>query len=834
MRAFDTALPIDAVLGDLAASLRARSNAVLVAPPGAGKTTRVPLALLDEPWTKGGKLILLEPRRLAARGAANRMAQTLGEQVGETVGLRVRLGSKIGPKTRIEVVTEGVFARMILDDPALEGVAAVLFDEFHERSLDADFGLALALDAQGGLREDLRILVMSATLDGARIAKLLGDAPVIESEGRAFPIETRYRSRDPLKRIEDQVTETVLLALNEQPGSQLVFLPGQGEIRRVEERLRERLRDPSVEIAPLYGALDQREQDRAVLPTSAGKRKIVLATAIAETSLTIEGVRVVIDSGLARVPVYEPDIGVTRLETRRVSRAAADQRRGRAGRTEPGVCYRLWDEAATGALEPFARPEILSADLSPLLIDCAAWGVADPTTLTFLDPPPAPALKEARSLLAAIGALDADGRITSDGRALQALPLPPRLARMIVAAARFGQAGAAADLAAVLVERGLGGDAIDLAERLERFARERGGRAGDMRRLAEGWAHAAERHARQDRNSAEAPFSPGLLLAFAYPDRVAKARSPGSGQYLLANGRGGALETSQRLAREPHIVVAEMTGAAQQARIMAAAAVTEAEIGVLVAHGLAPYAIVEREETGFDRTSRALRVRAVRRYGALSLAERPLPVADTVENADALAKGIASLGIGLLPWTRAQNQLRERAAFLRRAEPEQGWPDLSDDGLAQEPELWLAPHIIGRASVGAIQPSDLDSALASLVPWDMKRRLDAEAPTHFTAPTGSSLAVDYAAEAGPTISVRVQELYGLAIHPALAGGRVPLVLELLSPAHRPIQVTRDLPGFWRGSWAAVKSEMKGRYPRHLWPDDPAAAAPTTRAKPRGT
>lgn len=834
MRAFDTALPIDAVLGDLAASLRARSNAVLVAPPGAGKTTRVPLALLDEPWTKGGKLILLEPRRLAARGAANRMAQTLGEQVGETVGLRVRLGSKIGPKTRIEVVTEGVFARMILDDPALEGVAAVLFDEFHERSLDADFGLALALDAQGGLREDLRILVMSATLDGARIAKLLGDAPVIESKGRAFPIETRYRSRDPLKRIEDQVTETVLLALNEQPGSQLVFLPGQGEIRRVEERLRERLRDPSVEIAPLYGALDQREQDRAVLPTSAGKRKIVLATAIAETSLTIEGVRVVIDSGLARVPVYEPDIGVTRLETRRVSRAAADQRRGRAGRTEPGVCYRLWDEAATGALEPFARPEILSADLSPLLLDCAAWGVADPTTLTFLDPPPAPALKEARSLLAAIGALDADGRITSDGRALQALPLPPRLARMVVAAARFGQAGAAADLAAVLVERGLGGDAIDLAERLERFARERGGRAGDMRRLAEGWARAAERHARKDRTSAEAPFSPGLLLAFAYPDRVAKARSPGSGQYLLANGRGGALETSQRLAREPYIVVAEMTGAAQQARIMAAAAVTEAEIGALVAHGLAPYAIVEREEAGFDRTSRALRVRAVRRYGALSLAERPLPVADTVENADALAKGIASLGIGLLPWTRAQNQLRERAAFLRRAEPEQGWPDLSDDGLAQEPELWLAPHIIGRASVGAIQPSDLDSALASLVPWDMKRRLDAEAPTHFTAPTGSSLAVDYAAEAGPTISVRVQELYGLATHPALAGGRVPLVLELLSPAHRPIQVTRDLPGFWRGSWAAVKSEMKGRYPRHLWPDDPAAAAPTTRAKPRGT
>ncbi len=413
MRTFDTPLPIDAALPALCEALQGRPNAVLVAPPGAGKTTRVPLALLDEPWVGKGKLIVLEPRRLAARGAANRMAQTLGEQVGETIGLRVRLGSRIGPKTRIEVVTEGVFARMILDDPTLDGVAAVLFDEFHERSLDADFGLALALDAQGGLREDLRILVMSATLDGARVARLLGNAAVVESEGRAFPVETRYRPRDPLKRIEDQIVEAVMLALNEQHGSQLVFLPGQGEIRRVEERLRERIRDSSIEIAPLYGALDQREQDRAVQPAAQGRRKIVLATAIAETSLTIEGVRVVIDSGLARVPVYEPDIGLTRLETRRVSRAAADQRRGRAGRTEPGICYRLWDEAGTGALEPFARPEILSADLAPLLLDCAAWGLSDPTRLAFLDPPPAPALKEARSLLLGLHAL---GRAGPDHR----------------------------------------------------------------------------------------------------------------------------------------------------------------------------------------------------------------------------------------------------------------------------------------------------------------------------------------------------------------------------------------------------------------------------------
>jgi ATP-dependent helicase HrpB len=836
MRAFATPLPIDAVLGDLAAALRNSPNAVLVAPPGAGKTTRVPLALLDEPWAKGGKLIVLEPRRLAARGAASRMAQTLGERVGDTVGLRVRLGSKIGPKTRIEVVTEGVFARMILDDPALDGIAAVLFDEFHERSLDADFGLALALDAQGGLREDLRILVMSATLDGARVARLLGEAPVIESQGRAFPVETRYLGREPLKRIEDQVADAVLLALAEQPGSLLVFLPGQGEIRRVEERLRERIRDRDVEIAPLYGALDQAEQDRAVLPAPPGRRKVALATAIAETSLTIEGVRVVIDSGLARVPVYEPDLGVTRLETRRASRAACDQRRGRAGRTEPGICYRLWEEAGNGALEAFARPEILSADLAPLLLDCAAWGVSDPTSLSFLDPPPAPALKEARSLLSSIGALDCDGRITPEGRTLQTLPLPPRLARMVVVAARFGQAGPAAQVAALLVERGLGGDAIDLSERLDRLERERGGRAADMRRLAEGWARAAERAAGP--STPREALSVGLLLAFAYPERVAKARSAGSGQYLLANGRGATLDASQRLARETHLVIAEMTGAAQQARILSAAPFTEADIAWLVAEGLSPFAIEDRSETTFDRTARALRVRAVRRYGALSLAERPLPAEPTLANATVLAEGIAMLGIGLLPWTKAQRQLRERVGFLRRAATEAGatdaWPDLSDEGLASDAALWLAPHLVGRVSLAAIEPGDLDGALAELLPWELKRRLEAEAPTHFTAPTGSSLAVDYGAEAGPTISVRVQELFGLSKHPALAGGRVPLVLELLSPGHKPVQITRDLPGFWRGSWAAVKSEMKGRYPRHPWPDDPAAAPPTTRAKPRGT
>src|SRR3954464_10634285 len=468
MPILDQPLPIDAVLGDLTARLRERSSAVLVAPPGAGKTTRVPLVLLDEPWAVGGKLILLEPRRLAARAAAERMAATLREAVGDTVGLRVRLGSKISARTRIEVVTEGVFSRMILDDPALDGVAAVLFDEFHERSLDADLGLALALDAQGGLREDLRLLVMSATLDGARVAKLLGDAPVVAAGGRAHPVEPRHLGRDPNRRIDAEVADAVARALRTESGSILAFLPGQGEIRRVEMLLRARIVDPAVDIAPLYGALDRAEQDLAVSAARPGRRKIVLATSIAETSLTIEGVRVVIDSGLARVPVYEPDIGLTRLKTVRVSRAAADQRRGRAGRIEPGVSYRLWEEAANGALEPFGRPEILSADLAPLLLDCAAWGVTDPTSLAFLDPPPAPALKEARTLLQQLGALDNEGRITEVGHRLRDLPLPPRLARMVLLAGESGQARDAADLAAILVERGLGGDAVDLAERIER------------------------------------------------------------------------------------------------------------------------------------------------------------------------------------------------------------------------------------------------------------------------------------------------------------------------------------------------------------------------------
>ena len=835
MRRFDAPLPIDDVLDRLAHVLAKGTAAVLVAPPGAGKTTRVPLALLDEPWTRGGRIIVLEPRRLAARGAAERMAKTLGERVGDTVGLRVRLGSRVGPRTRIEVVTEGVFSRMILDDPELSGVAAVLFDEFHERSLDADFGLALALDAQSGLREDLRILVMSATLDGARVADLLGDAPVVASEGRSFPVETRYAGRDPRQRIEDAMASAILSALETEPGSVLAFLPGQGEIRRVETRLRERLRDATVDVAPLYGAMEQRAQDAAVQPAPAGRRKVVLATSIAETSLTIEGVRVVVDSGLARVPRYEPALGLTRLETVRASRAAVDQRRGRAGRTEPGVCVRLWEEAANGALPAFTVPEILSADLSGLMLDCATWGVADPRTLRFLDPPPLPALAEARALLLAIGALDEAGRLTGEGRAIRDLPLPPRLARMLVTASGRGDGMLAADVAAVIVERGLGGDGANLAHRVEAFRRERGGRADDMRRLAAGWAAAAG--ARPENRRGVDAGGAGRVLALAYPDRVARARGA-PGTFLMANGRAAAVEPHDALAREPFLAIAEIAGTAAAARILLAAPLSledlEEDFADRIEDREEDFAdrIEDREEVVFDKTAAALRARKVRRLGAIVLAERPLPVPATAEAARLLAEGIGALGIDRLPWAKSLQQWRNRVMFLRRGDATVS--DLSDETLAATCGAWLAPFLGGRTSLAQIDADTLGEALRALLPWDIARRLDAECPTHFEAPTGQRHAIDYEAEEGPVLAIRVQELFGLSQHPSVAGGRLPLVLHLLSPAHRPIQITRDLPGFWRGSWSAVKAEMKGRYPRHPWPDDPASAAPTTRAKPRGT
>ena len=839
MRTVDP-LPIDAALADLTAAFSKQNTAILVAPPGAGKTTRVPLVLAKEPWAADKKILVLEPRRLAARAAAERMAATLGEKVGETVGLRVRFGSRVSRATRIEVITEGVFTRLILDDPELAGVAAVLFDEFHERSLDADLGLALARDAQHGLREDLKLLVMSATLDGARIAKLLGGAPVIESAGRAFAVETRYAGRDPRGRIEDQMADAIARALRTDPGSVLAFLPGAAEIRRTETLLRERIADPAVDIVALFGALDARVQDQAIAPSPNGRRKVVLATSIAETSLTIEGVRIVIDGGLARVPRYEPDVGLSRLETVRVSRAAADQRRGRAGRTEPGICYRLWDEPQTASLEPYGKPEILAADLSGFTLDLAQWGVRDPATLALLDPPPQATLIEAKRLLLDLGAIDAEGRITEAGKAIRRIPLPPRLARMVMAAAGEGSGERAASIAAILVERGLGGDDPDLTYRLDMLRRDGSRRAEDARRMAQRWAELASSQDAPQAHSAPSPLSRegwgggskegeasvGAILALAYPDRIAKNRG-GSAGFLLANGRGATLDPASPLAREPYLAVAELTGTAARSRIVLAAPIALFEI-----ESRLEGRIESSDEIVFDPASAALRGRSVRRLGAIALADRPTKITPNQDTARRLAAGIAQLGLDRLPWSKPLRQWRDRVMFLRRAEGDE-WPDLSDAALVADIDTWLAPALLNKTALSELSSDEMTPALQNLLPWPLRRRLEAEAPTHFDAPSGSRLPIDYDVEE-PKLAIRVQELFGLDRHPSIAGGRVPLVLELLSPGHRPVQITRDLPSFWRGSYAAVRSEMRGRYPKHPWPDDPLSAPATRRAKPRGT
>jgi len=612
-----------------------------------------------------------------------------------------------------------------------------------------------------------------------------------------------------------------LRATRAEPGSVLAFLPGAAEIRRTQAQLEGRT-EAATDVAALYGALGGDEQDRAILPAPPGRRKIVLATSIAETSITIEGVRIVVDSGLARVPRYEPDVGVTRLETVRVSRAAADQRRGRAGRTEPGVCYRLWDEPQTAVLEPFARPEILAADLSSFALDLAAWGAA-PDKLAFLDPPPRAAFAEAQALLKEIGALDADGRITAEGRRLRALALPPRLARMIVDSNDFGAAGAASDVAAVLTERGLGGDSVDLDARLDQFRRDRSQRAQSARELSRRWASQVEA---SSGTGAKGELSTGVILAFAYPDRVAKNR--GNGSFVLANGRGASVERGSALARAPYVAVGELSGTAAAGRILLAAPILQEEIELHFADH-----IEIADEVAFDSGALALRARRKKTLHAIILSESPLAVKPTAETARVLADGLIEAGLDKLPWSKTARQWRDRVMFLRRAEGE-GWPDLSDDALIARRDDWLAPALFEKTSLKDLSEGDLSDALMTLLPWELRTRLDREAPTHFEAPTGSRLAIDYEAEQGPTIAVRLQELFGLTIHPSIAKGKVPLVLELLSPAHRPVQVTRDLPGFWRGSYAAVRADLRGRYPRHPWPEDPAAAPPTRRAKPRGT
>ncbi len=823
-------LPIEDALPSLKQALAAHRAAVLEAPTGAGKTTLVPLALRDEPWLAGRKILMLEPRRIAARAAAARMADLIGERIGETVGYRVRLDARVGPKTRIEVVTEGLLTRRLQSDPALDGVGLLIFDEFHERSLNADLGLALALETQSALNENLKILVMSATLDGARVAKLLGEAPIARSEGRLFPIETHYVTPPPAARLEQSVASAVRRALTETEGGILVFLPGEAEIRNVERLLADD--HAGAIILPLYGALDAEAQDRAIRPLS-GARKIVLATAIAETSLTIEDVRVVIDSGQQRLPRYDPATGLTRLVTGRVSLASANQRRGRSGRVAPGVCYRLWSENETRSLLPFTPPEILTSDLAPFALDLAAWGVRDAAGLALLDPPPAATFAEAQELLRELDAVDVDNRITSHGRAMLTFGAHPRLAHMMIRARDLGQGATGAALAAVLGERDVvranprARDA-DLRLRLEAFA-------GDLDATPElsidrGAVARAREQARVWRaalsikdNSIDSNAA-GRLAALAYPERIAKRR--GAGSFRLANGRGATLPETDPLAAEDFLAIAALDGAGANARIHQAAPLALAEIEELFAEHIETEQII-----AWDARDRAVVAREEDRLHALTLAERPLKKPDPTKIAAAVLSGIRDLGLRALPWTDELEALRTRAAFVRKLEPDSDWPDLSDDALIATLEHWLLPFIAGITRASDFVRIDLEAALTSLFDWEKKKRLDALAPTHITVPSGSHVRIDYSGEA-PVLAVRLQEMFGLADTPTIGAGRVPLTLHLLSPARRPVQVTRDLKSFWTNGYPEVRRDLKGRYPKHHWPDDPWTATPTARAKPR--
>ena len=807
-------LPVREALPELEAALETIGQAVLVAPPGAGKTTLVPLRLLNAPWRNDATIILLEPRRLAARAAARRMAQMLGEDVGQTVGYRMRLDQKVSAKTKILVVTEGVFARMALDDPELSGIAAVIFDEFHERSLDADLGLALALDIREGLRPDLRLLVMSATLDGARVASLLGEAKVVESLGRAFPVDIRYQERRTNERIDEVVSRAILDAVHDEDGSILAFLPGAGEIGSVARALEGRL-PAGVNVFQLFGALEGAAQDLAIKPADKGTRKVVLATSIAETSITIDGVRIVIDSGYQRLPVFEPSSGLTRLETVRASKASIDQRAGRAGRTAPGIALRLWRAEQTAILPAFTPPEILQADLTSLLLDLAAFGVVDPATLKFMDPPPRAALNEARALLVSLGALDADGRLSKDGAAMRQLALPVRLSHMVLKA---DNTRAAAEVAVLLTERGLGGNDPDLGARLISFRRDRGSRAQDARGLA-------GRIAGQIKSSGH-DASPGALLLLAYPDRLAKARGK-DGRFVMANGRGVEIDPLNALAEKDYLVVADSQGTAQKSRILAAAEVTIEDINNAMAAQ-----IEALDEISFDKEKRSLRRRRVRRIGSVILDDAQMP-APTGEAANlGLIDAIRAHGLDILDWNDGAAILRKRLSWLNKSLGEP-WPDMGDEALKASLEDWLLPFLNGKGQIANIPHDAICNGLMALVPHDLNRKLETLAPNHFTAPTGNNHPIRYEGEE-PVLAIRVQELFGLKVHPAIAGGKVPLLLELLSPGHRPVQLTRDLVGFWQGSWGDVRSDMRGRYPKHFWPDDPANAAPTARAKPRGT
>ncbi|WP_289140679.1 ATP-dependent helicase HrpB [uncultured Brevibacillus sp.] len=834
-------LPIDQVLPQVKAVLQEQTSAVLVAAPGAGKTTRVPLALIDEPWLAGRRILMLTPRRLAARASASYMAALLGEKVGETVGYRVKMDAKVGPKTRIEVITEGVLTRMLQADPALEDVGLIIFDEFHERNLHADLGLALSLQARSLFCEDIRILVMSATLDAEPVAMLLGDAPVLRSEGRHYPVETRFLARPLERRMEPEIARVIQQVLAAEAGDLLVFLPGAGEIRRVEALLREAGLGTGVQIAPLYGGLSQEAQDRAISRGKPGERKIVLSTSIAETSLTVEGVRIVIDSGFMRVPRFSPRTGMTRLETIQVSKASADQRRGRAGRLAPGICYRMWTESEDRMLIAHQPPEIKEADLAPLALELSAWGVADAAELSWLDSPPKAAMAQASDLLIQLGAMDESNRITQHGRQLAEMGLHPRLGQMIWKAEELGLRSLACELAVLINERdiirgrGASQDAdlqvrVELLRMIGRHKKLERAHLGELQ-VDEGavwriWEEAAQlKRQWTELENAEATdiAATGRLLAYAYPDRIAQRR--GDGRYLLRNGRGATFRINQPLAYEKYVVAAMLDDQGVDSRITLAARLDESDLERDFTDE-----IQEEVKVWWERSSQSVRMRTRKRLGALTIHEAPDAAPDPEKVLTALLGGIAEEGLNILPWNRHARSLLERLLFMHTQDA--NWPDVSEEALIGSLADWLGPHLYGCKKLAEVQHLSLSSILEAMLSWEQRRELDVCAPTHIIVPSGSRIPVDYSNPDAPVLSVRLQELFGWQDTPRVGRGRVPLTLHLLSPAHRPVQVTQDLSSFWKSTYFDVKKDLKGRYPKHYWPDDPLQAMPTNRTRPR--
>ncbi|OOZ37101.1 ATP-dependent helicase HrpB [Solemya velesiana gill symbiont] len=831
-------LPIHAVLPDLREALANASSVVLSAPPGSGKTTIVPLELLDESWLAGKKILMLEPRRLATRASALRMAQLLGEKIGAQVGYRVRFDSCVSRQTRVEVVTEGILTRRLQHDPELDGVSLVIFDEFHERSLHADLALALCNDVQGVLRDDLRLLVMSATLDTGRISSLLNDAPVVKGEGRSYPVDIHYLEKRAEGLTAKVTVNAVLRALNTENGDILVFLPCTGEIRQAEQLLNEQL-GSEVVVCSLYGNLSKEAQDRAILPDEGGRRRVVLATSIAETSLTIEGIACVVDSGWSRLPQFDPNSGLTRLQTLRVSLASADQRAGRAGRLGPGVCYRLWTASEHSLLNAHTPPEIQGADLAQLALELASWGVADPADLRWLDSPPKGAYAQAKSLLLDLEAIDEKGRITETGGRMVESAVHPRLGHMLNYACSSGQISLAADLAAILTERDLlrrerGGDVlpVDIDDRLQLLNtwREQGKRR--MPGIDHNACRRVEQASRQWRRAkvSEATLlelSTGGLLGLAFPDRIAKRRSPDGEGYLLAGGRGARLPEGDRLCGSEFLVMAQLDAGRSEGRVFLAAEIRLDEISSSHTRRIS-----RETQIGWDKASAAVTAREEERLGAVVLSFRPLEEIDPEAQLQGMLEGVRQMGLKALPWSRESEEWLRRLRFLGQWQPDAGWPDVSEQGLMKTLDTWLGPWLAGMSRRDHLKRLDMKAVVTGLLDWESQQRMDDLVPTHIKVPSGSRKRIDYVEEGDPVLAVKLQEMFGLADTPTICGGKVALQLHLLSPAQRPIQVTRDLCGFWERTYQEVKKELKGRYPKHYWPDDPWSAVPTARVRPK--